>query len=84
MVVCVEPMAIEDGELASSGYRVVSLIDILEAPYIVPAHRDVFHVGPVNVKRFLARNEFWGPWGLSFRFGLKRFSGAAGCRQTLL
>jgi len=41
-----------DGELASSGYRVVSLIDILEAPYIVPAHRDVFHVGPVNVKRF--------------------------------
>eukprot|EP00439_Symbiodinium_sp_Y106_P070527 s569_g12.t1 len=52
VVVCVEPMAIEDGELASSGYRVVSLIDILEAPYIVPAHRDVFHVGPVNVKRF--------------------------------
>ncbi|CAE7499417.1 unnamed protein product [Symbiodinium necroappetens] len=41
-----------DGELASSGYRVVSLIDILEAPYIAPAHRDVFHIGPVNVKRF--------------------------------
>ena len=63
----VEPMAIEDGELASSGYRVVSLIDILEAPYIAPAHRDVFHIGPVNVKRpsparcaRCARCMFWG------------------------
>ncbi|CAE7212064.1 unnamed protein product [Symbiodinium natans] len=41
-----------DGELVSSGYRAVSVIDILEAPYIIPEHRDVFHVGPVNVQRF--------------------------------
>ncbi|CAK9055350.1 unnamed protein product [Durusdinium trenchii] len=41
-----------DGTFISSGYRSVAAMDILEAPYIIPEHRDVFHVGPVNMKRF--------------------------------
>eukprot|EP00913_Durusdinium_trenchii_P012547 g11782.t1 len=43
---------VADGTFISSGYRSVAAMDILEAPYIIPEHRDVFHVGPVNMKRF--------------------------------
>ena len=43
----------QDGLLVSSGYRSVAGTDILEAPFIITEHRDVFHVGPVNLKRGL-------------------------------
>ena len=35
-------------------------MDILEAPYIIPEHRDVFHVGPVNMKRRLLLRQVEG------------------------
>jgi hypothetical protein len=41
----------EDGSFVSSGYRSVAHSDILEAPFVVPEHRDVFQVGPVNMHR---------------------------------
>ena len=45
--------ATQDGSFVSSGYRSVAASDILEAPFVIAEHRDVFHVGPVNMKRTL-------------------------------
>ena len=45
--------AAQDGSFISSGYRSVAGSDILDAPFVIAEHRDVFHVGPVNLKRAL-------------------------------
>ena len=49
----------EDGSFVSSGYRSVAHSDILEAPFVAPEQRDVFHVGPVNMKRAWEKLEKW-------------------------
>ena len=70
----VVPLLVQDGSFVSSGYRSVAFSDILESPFVAPEHRDVVHVGPVNMKRALGngrrdRGNLGKPWESLGKYG---------------
>lgn len=83
--------ATQDGSFVSSGYRSVAASDILEAPFVIAEHRDVFHVGPVNMKRTLVAvfsffvrqfsigSTMLGSFGFVETTGLKAFGQSSEC-----